>query len=60
MRLETVISEQRHGGWTSYQIADRVLYDELQRRRSDWRVYAAVAARDAARERFDDYAYQWY
>lgn len=60
VRLDAVISEQRQSGWTSYQIADCVLYDELQRRRSDWVAYADAPAREAARERFDEYAYQWY
>lgn len=60
VRLDAVTSEQRQSGWTSYQIANRVLYDELQRSRSDWVAYADATAREAARERFDEYAYQWY
>lgn len=46
--------------WTGYQLADRLLDGKLAALRDDLRPYDEPAARQAARKRFDDYAYQWY
>lgn len=46
--------------WTGYQLADRHLADTLASLRGDLRRYEDATAREAARKRFDDYAYQWF
>ena len=46
--------------WTSFQLADRLLFDQLRGLASDWSVYADADKRQAALQRYRDYAYQWY
>jgi hypothetical protein len=46
--------------WTAWQWSDALLYRQLDASRSDLASYQDAAARDAARDAFDRYAYQWY
>lgn len=46
--------------WTGYQIAEHRLARRLESLRGDLSRYGDAAARESARKRFDDYAYQWY
>ncbi|MDY0169599.1 MAG: hypothetical protein RBS80_23860 [Thermoguttaceae bacterium] len=47
-------------GWTTRQIADETLLSHLGNLRHYWEAYADPQKRREARERFDQYAYQWY
>jgi hypothetical protein len=47
-------------GWTTYQVADRLLLEKLRAVREDWDVYADPAKRSPALARFHEYVYQWY
>jgi hypothetical protein len=47
-------------GWTAFQLADRLLLEQLENARADWMDYADPAKRSAALARFHSYAYQWY
>jgi hypothetical protein len=46
--------------WTSFQLADRQLLRQLRAVENDWKEYADATKRNAAWQRFKDYAYQWY
>lgn len=52
--------ERQRLGWTSFQWGDRILHDRLGREAANWRDYRDAKSRDAAIQRFKDYAYQWY
>lgn len=41
-------------------MADRLLLQKLQTVRADWEMYRDVRTREDARNRFRNYAYQWY
>ena len=47
-------------GWTTYQMADRLLLSKLRAQHSEWELYREPNQRNAAFQRFRDYAYQWY
>ena len=48
-------------GWTTFQLADRMVLESLDRFGDNWKRYTADAAnRDAAIRGFHDYAYQWF
>lgn len=46
--------------WTSYQIADDELHEQLAALRNDLAPYRDPMAHKAARDAFDAYAYQWF
>ncbi len=59
-RAEDVALEQAEKGWTAVQLADRKLLEELRTNRAAWAVFADKHKRSAAREAFNQYAYQWF
>ena len=60
LQLEQTLRQREDLGWTSYQLADRLLLEKLRSMREEWDEYADAEKRAAALERFDQYAYQWY
>jgi hypothetical protein len=59
-RAEAVEVRRSTENWTSFQLADRMLRDQLRGLRAEWSAYSDSAPREAALRRFRDYAYQWY
>ena len=58
---QSLAAEREQEGWTTYQIADRMLLDSLDASAAKWAKYTAdPARREAAWKTFKDYAYQWY
>ena len=53
-------SERAAQNWTSFQLADQMLLNQLRATKSDWAEYKDETQRAAAWQRFKDYAYQWY
>jgi len=47
-------------GWTTYQIADQLLLDQLRAASGRWAEYADRTKRRDALQQFHAYAYQWY
>jgi len=47
-------------GWTTYQMADRLMLDRLRAESSRWAEYQDLQKREAALEAFHEYAYDWY
>tara|TARA_B100000029_G_scaffold168023_1_gene164218 strand:- start:173 stop:1801 length:1629 start_codon:yes stop_codon:yes gene_type:complete len=47
-------------GWTTWQLAERMAYVSLENARPAWGRYADPKLRKLARQRFDEYTYQWY
>ena len=47
-------------GWTTYQIADRIVYERLIEDGSEWGPYWNPALRIPALKRFSQYTHQWY
>ena len=47
-------------GWTSYQISDAVVLERLRTGRPKWSAYRDGKLRQAALQKFHEYAYQWY
>jgi hypothetical protein len=60
LRAEETSRKRAAENWTSFQLADRLLLDRLRRIRPDWAPYAESSQREAAWNRFREYAYQWY
>ena len=61
LSAERRAAERAKLGWTTYQLSDRLLLDELREESLAWKGYSADAKRRAAAlERFHKYAYQWY
>ena len=58
--VESLSARRRQQGWTAFQIADDRVLQELTKDAAAWSNYADAARRDAAVERFQKYAYQWY
>jgi hypothetical protein len=54
--------ELRRAGenWTSFQLADRLLVELLRGLATEWSAYKDSGKREAALQRYRDYAYQWY
>lgn len=46
--------------WTAWQMAEEQLQNQLHMLRDDLAPYEDTQARKAARQEFDEYAYQWY
>ena len=59
-QAEALARRREREDWTSYQIADRVALEGLRAARAHWAEYKDLEKRKAARERFDDYAWDWY
>lgn len=58
---QSLAAQREQDGWTTYQIADRMLLDSLNASAAKWANYTSdSASRNAAWTRFKDYAYQWY
>jgi uncharacterized protein YfaS (alpha-2-macroglobulin family) len=58
---QSLAAEREQEGWTTYQIADRMLLASLNASAAKWAKYTADSARrEAAWKTFKDYAYQWY
>jgi hypothetical protein len=60
IQAERTAQERERLGWTTMQLADRQLLEQLSARRGNWSGYRDEAKRSAALERFRKYAYQWY
>lgn len=60
LQLESTLAARHAQGWTSFQLADRLLFDRLQEHRTSWEQFTPPDRRNAAWGRFRDYAYQWY
>jgi len=52
--------QRRQLGWTTYQMADQSLHEELAANAHLWDEFRDPHRREAALEAFDRYAYQWY
>jgi hypothetical protein len=59
-QAEATARRRRQQGWTTYQLADRVVLERLRAESGRWAEYRDPAKRPAALERFHEYAYQWY
>ena len=60
LRAEEKEVEHAAQNWTSFQLADRLLLNQLRRLNSDWSLYVDASKRQAALQRYREYAYQWY
>ncbi len=60
IRVEEIELKRLNENWTSFQLADRLLAAQLEKRTADWAVYLDAAKREAALRRYRDYAYRWY
>jgi len=60
LQAEAKAERSRRLGWTTFQVADRVLLERLLAVRGDWNKYADPSKRQTALERFHQYVYQWY
>ena len=60
IQAEAADRRRRQQGWTTYQIADRLLLEQLRSISEDWEPYTDAAKREAAITRFYDYVYPWY
>jgi Arc/MetJ-type ribon-helix-helix transcriptional regulator len=55
------LAQQRDGlGWSAWQGAEQQALAVSRADRSHWADFADASQRDAALERFREYAYQWY
>jgi hypothetical protein len=59
-RLEQRQRQVERRGWTAWQWADQVALRKLNGLRHHWQAFESPHVRDEARQRFYDYAYQWY
>ncbi len=59
-QAEQLAARRQLQGWTSYQIADRLLLEQLRAASGNWAEYAPRDKREETLKRFHDYAYQWY
>ena len=60
VRMETRARGRKNRGWTAIRLADDVLLRRLRQRSASWSDYRDPARRNATRQRFHDYAWQWY
>lgn len=60
LEAETVAQKREQQGWTTVQLADRLLRQKLDAVRMDWELYRDATKRSEALRRFHDYVYQWY
>lgn len=59
-KSERLAARQKELGWSTFQLADRQLLEQLRELEPQLKSYAELAPRAEARQRFQDYAYQWY
>jgi hypothetical protein len=52
--------EHQTKGWTAWQLSDRYVLDRLRAESGKWAEYQDRAKREAALERFHEYAYKWF
>ena len=57
---EAIAWHRQRLGWTSYQVADRMVLEKLRDSRNRWAEYADREKRQAVLKQFHAYAYQWY
>ena len=57
---EALARRRGRQGWTSYQIADRIVLEGLRDGSGNWAEYKDRQERQAALKRFHRYAYDWY
>ena len=57
---EAAATRKQQLGWTTYQVADQLVWRGLRASSSEWSPYADRRSRDQALDRFHKYAYQWY
>jgi hypothetical protein len=57
---EAIDNRRQSLGWTAYQLADRVLLEQLRADHERWSAYDDRGLREAALKQFHAYAYQWY
>lgn len=60
IEIQTRLEQRQSESWTSYQLADQVLLNELDTCRTAWEPYLAVERRSPALDRFHKYAYRWF
>lgn len=60
MAAEELAERRQLEGWTSLQLADRLLLAELRATQEHWKPYLNTQRRADALQRFHAYAYQWY
>ena len=61
LEMHNVARERAQKGWTTFQLADRLVLKKLRALDNKWSDLSADSAkRNAARQRFHEYAYQWY
>jgi len=60
LKAEAQAERRARQGWTSYQIADRLLLEHLGDLRPYWDDYTDLRERRRTLKRFDEYTYQWY
>lgn len=60
LEAESLAARREREGWTAFQLADRIVLNALVNNSGDWAEYKDHDRRNAALQRFHDYAYQWY
>lgn len=60
IEAESLAARREREGWTAFQLADRMVLNALSDNSGDWAEYMDPVSRDAALQRFHNYAYQWY
>lgn len=60
LEAQALAKKRETQGWTTFQLADRLLLQKLQAVRADWEMYRDTDKQREAWNRFRDYAYQWY
>jgi hypothetical protein len=60
VELDRGASAPRSRHWTAWQWSDALLHRQLEALQGQLAPYQDAAARDSARDAFDQYAYQWY
>jgi hypothetical protein len=60
LEFDAGIAPTQRAGWTAYQLADELLHGQLHDARGEFASLSNPNQRRAAREAFDEYAYQWY
>jgi hypothetical protein len=59
-KLDARMGQGSQPHWTRYQIADQELHRQLDGLRNELAIYRDPMSRQAARDAFDAYAYQWF
>jgi hypothetical protein len=60
LRAEAVELRRAAENWTSFQLADRLLLEQLRGLATEWSAYKDFSKREAALQQYRAYAYQWY